>query len=40
MGIAPTERLGLEPGRRVPRMDELDGWIAQVDGGRESVGAR
>ena len=25
MGMAPTERLGLEPGRRVPRMDELDG---------------
>jgi hypothetical protein len=39
IGIATAGRLRFEPGRCVPRKDELDGWIAQVDGGTPS-GAR
>jgi hypothetical protein len=36
-GMAPTDRLGLAPGRRAPTLDELDGGIAQVEIGEVSA---
>jgi hypothetical protein len=38
-GLVATDMFWREPGRR-PTMDELDGWMVQVEGGISSAGDR